>query len=288
MTLPITRICKKYSLKEIIKIIDYKYGLGFLERTLSSNWLNPFCTIYLNFRSFPLKQAIRLPMFVYGRPRIYGLSGYMFIEGKVKTGMIKFNVVKCGAPSNMSIQSEIYNNGIIIFKGNGYIGTGTKINTGHNGTFILGKDFKIADMCNIGIFSQISIGEKTRIAHRCQILDANYHYVANFNKKIIPKWYSPIIIGNGVWVCNSTTITGGSVIPNYCIIASNSLVGKDFSNESESSLIGGIPAKLIANNFRRVENREKERIISKFYKDNPDGLYHIPEKDIIDDYSIKD
>lgn len=284
----INKFLKKHSFKEIKKIIDYQYGLGLFERTLSTNWFNPILTIYLNFRSFPIKQAIHLPLFVYGHPRIYGLSGEMIIEGKIKTGMIKFNHVKRGAPNNMSVQSEIYNNGIIKFQGNGYIGTGCKINIGHNGTLFIGKDFKIADMCNIGVFSYLCIGEYTRIAHRCQILDANYHYVANFNKRIIPKWHSPIIIGKGVWVCNSTTITGGSIIPDYCIIASNSLVSKDFSSASESSLIGGIPAKLIASNFRRVENPQKERIISKFYKENPDGIYHIPEEDSINDYSIKD
>ena len=284
----IKRFLQKHSFKEIIKIIDYQYGLGFLERSLSSNWLNPILTIYLNFRSFPFKQAIYLPFFVYGRPRIYGLSGQMMIEGKVKTGMIKFNFVKPGAPSNMSVQSEIMNLGLIIFRGSGFIGTGSKIVVGHNAVLDIGKNFKITDMCNIGCFYKIHIGEKSRIVHRCQVFDSNYHYVANFARRVVPNYMQPIHIGKGCWICNSSSITGGSIIPDYSIVTSNSLVNKDFSSSPESSLIGGIPAKLIASNFRRVENPQKERIISKFYKETPDGIYHIPDEDSINDYSIKD
>lgn len=279
------RIFSKHSFRETIKIIDFRFGLGLLERILYLNWFNPFCTIYLNFRSFPVSQAIYMPIFVYGRPRFYGLSGHMKIQGKISTGMIKFNQVKPGAPNNMSVQSEIYNKGDIIFEGTGFIGTGVKINVGNNGILIIGTDFKIADMCNIGVFSKVTIGKHTRIAHRCQILDANYHYVANFNKRIVPNWFSSINIGKNVWVCNSTTVTAGAIIPNYTIIASNSLVGKDYSSIPESSLIGGIPAKYIATGFRRVENHHLEKQISTFYQNNPSEVFRIPEEDVMDEYS---
>lgn len=280
------RKIRNKSFKEIRERIDYLFGFGFLERSFYSNWFNPFLTLWLNLRSFPLYQAYRFPIFVYGRPRIYGLSGCMEIIGRVSTGMIKFNQTKPGAPSNMDVQSEIQNRGKIFFRGKGFIGTGTKINVMLNATLDLGENFKITDMCNVGCFSRILIGTQSRITHRCQILDANYHYVANFKKGIIPRWTHPIEIGRGCWICNTTTITGGTVLPDFTIVASNGLVGKDYSDIPESSMIGGIPAKLIATGFRKVENSKIECQVTSYYRENPDGLYHMSENETMDNCSF--
>lgn len=95
---------------ELLSKINNRYGLGALELCLASNWFNPFATIYLNLRSFPFTQAFKFPVWVYGQPRLYSLNGNMLIEGKVKSGMIKFNKTNL-APNNMGVQSEIINKG---------------------------------------------------------------------------------------------------------------------------------------------------------------------------------
>lgn len=273
-------------LKSIIRKIDLHYGLGRLEMLLSTNWFNPFLTLWVNFRSFPFSQACKLPLFVYGRPRIYALSGSMRVIGKVRSGMITFNQCKPGAPSVMSLQSEIYNAGEIIFNGKGYIGTGTKIRTAPNAILSLGKDFKIADMCNIGSFTKVTVGDHSRIAHRCQIMDSNYHYIANFVKGVVPNFKKCISIGKGCWICNTTTITGGAVLSDYTIVASNSLVGRDLSEIPSGSLVGGIPVKFIATGFRRVENAEISARITHFYRSEPDGMFKISEGFLPDDCSL--
>lgn len=284
----IKRYFKKYTLRELIGIIDERYGIALLERILFVNWFNPFATLWLNLRSFPLNQALFFPVWCYGRPKIYGLSGTMKVEGELWSGMIRFNQVKYGAPSNMSVQSEILNRGHIIFKGQGLIGTGTKIVVERYAQLEIGKNFKITDMCNIGCFRKITIGEQSWIVHRCQVLDSNYHFVANFTKRIVP-WYSaPITIGKGCWICNSSTVTGGTVLPDYTIVGSNSLVNKDFSGIPENSMIAGIPAKYIATGFRRIENSIIENEIGLFYKDNPDGMFEIPISATPDEYSYLD
>lgn len=244
---------------------------------IASNWFNPLATIWLNFRSFPFSQALHLPIYVYGHPRLYNLSGKMRIVGKVTTGMITFNQTRAGSPSVMSIQSEIMNQGTIIFHGKGVIGTGNKIRIAPKATLEIEQNFKITDLVNIGCYSRIFIGEQSRITHRCQILDSNYHYVANFNKRIIPRWNKPISIGKGCWICNSTTVTGGSILPDFTIVASNSLVNKDFSNIEKSSMIGGTPARFLATGFRRIENNECEMKIQHYYMQYPKGTFSIPE-----------
>jgi acetyltransferase-like isoleucine patch superfamily enzyme len=188
----------------------------------------------------------------------------------------------------MSVQSEIQNHGLIIFRGQGLIGTGNKIVVGYNAVLDIGKNFKISDMCNIGCFREIRIGEQSRIVHRCQVFDSNYHYVANFVHRIVPNCIRPVQIGKGCWVCNSSTITGGAILPNYTIVGSNSLVNKDFSNIPESSMIGGVPAKFLATGFRKVENCAKKHKINLYYYNNPQKTYVIPELDTCDEYSFID
>jgi len=268
---------KSLPFKELKRRFDDKYGIGKLETIIASNWLNPLATLYLNVRSFPLSQAWRMPIFVYGHPRFYNLSGRIIIEGKIKTGMITFNQTRPGAPSVMSLQSEILNQGTIIFHGRGMIGTGNKIRVAGSAILEIGCDGNISDMVNIGCYSHIIIGSHARIVHRCQILDSNYHYVANLNNHTIPKWTKPIVIGKNCWICNSTTVTGGTVLPDYTIVASNSLVNRDFSAVPQKSIIGGIPAKHISTGYLRVYNQQTIDVINKFYDNNGDGMYVFPE-----------
>ncbi|WP_308757198.1 acyltransferase [uncultured Bacteroides sp.] len=279
------KILQRHSSKEWIRLFDIKYGLGALENLFASNWFNPFGTLYLNLRSFPLMQAFKMPVFVYGRPHFYSLSGKMIVKGKVTPGMIRFNQTKPAAPSHMGLQSEINNRGTICFHGKGFIGTGNKIFVGFNKILSLGNLFKITDMCNISCYSGISIGAQSWVVHRCQILDSNFHFIANFSQKTIPQYSMPITIGKGCWICNSTTVTGGAVIPDYTIVASNSLVNKNFSNLPANSLIGGIPAAFIKNGICRVDNKNKIKKIFDFYKQNKDALFSIPSNDSPDLYS---
>lgn len=268
---------KKHGVRALFQMIDRKIGFGFLERMIFTNWFNPFLTIYLNFRSFPFSQAWKLPIFVYGRPRLLGLCGTIRVEGKVSMGMISFNALKPGAPSNMGVQSEICNYGEIIFHGKGHIGTGNRIVVGVNGVLDIGQNFKITDMCNIGCFKKIFIDEQSWIVHRCQVFDSNYHYVANFTKMVVPPYIKSVTIGKGCWICNSSTIMGGVVLPDFTIVGSNSLVNKDFSDLPKGSMIGGIPAKYIASGFRKVENFEMIKNINEFYRNNPLSVYKLDD-----------
>lgn len=278
----ILQILKKYTFREQIRKIDNRYGLGRLETLMASNWFNPLATFYLNIRSFKLSQAWKMPIFVFGCPRFYNLSGRMEIEGRVSPGMIVFNRTRAGSPSLESLQSEIMNQGRIVFHGCGIIGTGNKIRVAEYGVLKIGRDFKITDMVNIGVYSTVVIGKETRITHRCQILDSNYHYVANFNNRSIPKCTNPIVIGKGCWICNSSTIQGGTILPDHTIVASNSLVNKDLSHIGTETIIGGIPAKLLKTGFRRIVDTKMEASLHNYYDKNPDSVFKMLEDIVLE------
>lgn len=274
---------KKRGFRFALRRFDKLYGIGALEQMISKNWFNPFLTFYVCLRSFPIKQAVRFPLFVYGRPRIYGLSGRMRVEGKLSTGMIHFNDSHPGAPCIGSLQSEIINYGLIIFHGLCNIRSGCRISIGEDGILDLGNNIRICDMCVIGCFSRIIIGNMTRIAHCCQILDSNYHFMLNLEKRIVTQITKPIEIGNNCWICNSTSISKGVIIPDFTIVASHSMVGKDFSDLQKGSVIGGIPAKQIAYNIYRIENKSFIRNLYKFFQENEENIYQINKDMRIED-----
>lgn len=268
---------RKEITKERIKFLFGKLYVERIERIPYINWFNPIITLYLNFRSFPLKQAWKLPVFVYGWPKLFSLYGSMECVDKCRTGMIVLNQTNCGMPNDPGSSTAINNWGKIIFHGRCQIFTANKINVLRNAVLELGEGTKIMCMCNITAHKSVRIGALSWIVHRCQVMDSNFHFVANFKKGIIPRYYKPIEIGSYCWICNTTTIAAGAKIPDKTIVASNSLVNKDMSDIPEESIIGGIPAKLISTGYIRVFSRKLELAMYKYFTDNPDcSCYPIP------------
>lgn len=259
-------------------------ALELCENFFSINWLNPFATIYLNLRCLPLRQAVKMPVWVFGRPRLMNLSGTIKIEGTLRSGMVWFNRVLVGSPSNAGTQSELNISGTVIFHGTARIRTGCRIVVDNGGVLEIGDGFILADYINIGCAKSIRIGNYTRIAHRSQIFDTNYHYTVNFNKGIIPPLSRPIVIGDHCWICNSSTISAGAVVPSDSIVSSNSLVNKDFSALPPYSIIGGCPAKHLASGIRMVNKLSRERNITEFYNTHPGEIMQVPESFVENDW----
>ena len=240
---------------------------------LFSHCFNPFYTLYFNFVFFPFRQAIKFPIFVYGWPKLFSQFGRMQCDGVCSTGMIKLNISDSQGPQYSCGNTELSIWGKIIFSANKKsdrfeIGSGCRINVLQNGEFVFGANSKIGNSCNITVYKKLILGEVTRIAHRSQIMDSNYHYMADFNNRVVKRHCAPIVIGSYCWICNSTTITGGALIPNKIIVGSNSLVNKDMSGIPEGAVVGGMPAKLLRTGVRRVENKAFEKVLNDYFSNN--------------------
>lgn len=278
---------KKYSMAKLIKKCDDRYGFQALVRILTGHWFNPFSTLYVNMFSFPFKQAIKMPIFVYGNPGIYYVVGNMKIEGDVKTGMISINKTMRLNPPNQLVNSELCNLGTIVFHGKARIGCGSKLLVQKGALLELGEDVLIGDNVNFGCHQHIFIGNKVRISHRCQIQESNHHFLADMGNRIIRPCTRPISIGNNCWICNSSTLTAGSVIPDFCIVASNSLISgnkKEITNAPSGSIIGGIPAKVISSkNIYRIYNLEWEGKLFLWFENHKNEMFELPEDLVIDE-----
>ena len=251
-----------------------------LEEFLSRRWFNPFATLWLNFRCMPASWAIKLPVWVYGRPTFINLSGSIRFEGPVRPGLVRFNSSHPAAPSFQGLQSEFAILGEIVFHGYGQIDTGVKLFVGRGARLDLGRGFKICDMVNIGCHKLIEVGEMSWIVHRCQVMDTNYHFVADFNKGVIPSVKKPVRIGRNCWICNSSSIMGGAIIPDFTIVGSNSLVSRDMSAIKPYTLIAGVPAKPIITGLRKVEDLD---FTMRLYRHYAEGEKPFPIPDNIDE-----
>jgi acetyltransferase-like isoleucine patch superfamily enzyme len=212
---------------------------------------------------------------VYGWPKLFAQFGSMECRGVCHAGMIKFNISYSAGPQFTAGNTELMLYGKIVFnfkKKSDYveIGSGCKINVLDRGEFVIGANTKIANFCNVTVFGKLEMGDVVRIAHRCQIMDSNYHYMLNMANMEVLQNFAPIKIGNYCWVGNSTTITGGAFIPNKVIVASNSLINKDLSFVQENSIIGGVPTRVLRTDVRRIDNVLLEKQLNLFFQKNPE------------------
>ena len=118
---------------------------------------------------------------------------------------------------------------------------GVWIMTGKN--LFIGDDVDLAKDVIITSKEWVSIGSRTLIGYRTQILSSNHHvppvgsmiYNAGHNHK-------PINIGKDVWIGSNCIITAGVNIESGSVIAAGSIVTK---NVQANQIVGGNPAKLI-------------------------------------------
>lgn len=54
---------------------------SYLESRSSNTCISLFKTLYVNFRTLPFKQAIKFPIYIYGRVKFYSLEGDIVNSG---------------------------------------------------------------------------------------------------------------------------------------------------------------------------------------------------------------
>lgn len=231
----------------------------------SMHGLSLFKTIYANFKLFPFKTAIQLPLFVYSGTSIFKLGKIDIESDNIFTGMIVWGKYgyKCDG------KGKLNNFGRIIFRGPVILGGGTILE--NTGTIIFEGDSQVGEGGLFLIRDLLHIGRYTRIGFLCFFMDSDDHYMISVEKKIVHKNTAPIIIGDYNWIAAKTTVKKGAITPPFTIVASgNSLVAKDYSDIGSYCVIGGIPAKVIGQGVRRIYNVKEELRLCEYFKSHPE------------------
>jgi len=229
-------------------------------------------TLSVNFKFLPFNQAIHLPIFVYGKVHIFGHSGKIIIDDRIRTGMIhlgmntdRFSASKGSAFINIA--------GTLIFKGTALFSIDYTLNI--FGECTIGKYSAFGNGVKFFCGNKIYLGKCCRITVESQVFDTNFHYMRNIETGRVYLRDGMVEIGDYCWIGNRTTITKGTRLPDFSIVASNSLVNKCFiSSEEKYPFFAGAPAKIIGSTRVRIFDPLEEEKIDWFFKNNPDATYY--------------
>lgn len=234
--------------------------------------INLVKTIYINFKTQKFTDAIKFPIYIYGRLKICRISGKITIEAPIERGMIKlgYNSDNFSA-SKGSALIEI--SGELIFEGKANFSVDCTI--GVIGVCRIGSCVFLGNNAKLRCWNSITLGRGSRLVVDTQIFDSNFHFVRNIaTGKILPR-SGTIEIGEFCWVGNRTTIMKGTKLPPYSIVAGNSLLNKDYTLDAPvAPTLAGMPAKIITSGNVRVFALNAESEIACYFEQNPESQFY--------------
>ena len=212
---------------------------------------NFFAILYFNFKMLPFRHAIKLPFDFYYSVRFQNLSGHIILNCKeVYRGMFKFG----GRGSEMFSRTTtiIDLKGTLELNGPLEIGHGCLLRVENAAIVSFGANVRLGALTKMFAENRIIFGDEIDFSWESQIFDTNFHYIKNVKNNTLDARVGSVKIGSRNWFGNRVTVMKDTVTPDDLIVASNSLCNKDYSSLPNYSVIGGIPAKLIASNKQRL------------------------------------
>lgn len=226
---------------------------------------NVIKTITFNFKCFPLKTAIHFPVVFYGRCQTK-VGGVILLNVKPRFGILRIGdnlSWTCGLKRKAVEVSYMCINGTLEITGEKCLfSNGCKIYIKKGGRLILHGNLLVNNNTKIHCAKEIEIGAQTGISWECQLFDTNMHYMTDSLGNVNNK--GCIRIGNYCWIGNRCTIQKGSIIPDETVVASNSIVNKDFT-KYPSGILAGSPARLIRTGYKRIIDYNIERNLDTFF-----------------------
>ena len=254
---------------------------GSLEARLNQPRLSLWRTVYFNFRTMPFSVAVKLPVFIYGKVRLFMLNGSVCFENTlIKRGMVKIGI-NADSFSLFDYSGFIQLGSIdsrIVFEGPCRIALNTKIRciVGELrfGRFVrIGSDTRV--ICNGG---NIYIGEFTGLTFGCTVMNSSFHYTYDVNKSCYRDRTIPIYIGAYNWIGNQTTILGKCHTKDFTTVGTGSLLNRDYTKEEGNyPMLAGRPALVMATGIKRVFSPNIEKEISMLFEDTQEHIVYSNE-----------
>ena len=248
----------------------FNKAFAFVERKLAYPWLNPFATVYLNFRTLPFVQALRFPLYVYGRVKFYELKGKILLRGGVKRGLIKFG--RHDDIYSLSSKNVLHlaDGSKIVFNGPCSVGAGFLWRIDRDAIFEVGRLARFGTCVKVICSNHIVFGDYSSITFKCMMMDTNSHYTINLNDYSVRRLNAKTIeIGAKNWIGNNTQVFLGAKTGEGCIIGHGSMLNHNFS-DTYNSLLAGSPAVVKQDNITRCFSFTRENELNDFFKRNPD------------------
>ncbi|MEN9684922.1 MAG: hypothetical protein RLZZ28_708 [Bacteroidota bacterium] len=203
-------------------------------------------TIYFNFRYLPWRQAIHFPFWISSKTYLRKARGKISIHGPLFTGMIRIGYGDIGIFDKKRSRTIWEVAGTVVFEGKAEIGHGSKISVGEAGLLQLGRNFAITAETTIIAYKKVVFGHDCLLSWDILVMDTDFHTITNAQSEI-QNPPAEISVGNKVWIGCRSLILKGSVIPDGCIIAANSLVTKELNGINQ--VFGKQPLRVLSQNI---------------------------------------
>nr|WP_321230296.1 transferase [uncultured Psychroserpens sp.] len=211
------------------------------------NW---YKTLYFNFKMLPFEQAKKLPFYFYGKVKFSSLRGSVKIEAPIKRAMVGFGQ-HYEMTSVSKGTSEVIINGKLIVRGYAQFGKDCFLMIGKHAILDLHNMVGMASGGKLICTNNITFKTYARVGSECQIIDTDFHQMIHSETGEKYEMTKPIVIGSHNYVGRWTSLMKGTITPDFCTIASNTLCNKSYLDMGNNILIGGIPAKLLKSNIKR-------------------------------------
>lgn len=191
-------------------------------------------SLWLNFKLFPFKQAIKFPLFISSNVKIVKIwrGGIQINCNEIKPAMIQIgysNVGTIDAKKSHSVL-EISKTGRVVFSGAACFGAGCTISVGADSELFIGKSFCCTGNTKFICQKKISIGNECLVSWDCLFMDTDFHKIYSETRIInAPK---EIDISDKVWIGCRSTVLKGTKIPKGSVIGANSLISKVLLDEN--------------------------------------------------------
>lgn len=230
------------------------YRLKKLHRLLASMlW-----SIRFNFHYLPLRQAVKLPIWIY-KADFLCMKGKVIIDSPIiKTGMIQMGFREASIYPNTGIMWE-NKGGTVVFHGTCMIGNASYLSIGPKAIVEISDDFRNTAALRLVSVTQITFGKSTRIGWDTIIMDSNFHPLYNMEKKQYTKSNGPIHIGDYNWFGTGCKVMHSVNTPERCIFGMGTTVTRGCPAKPYC-IMGGSPIRILKENVMRDYNHDTEEI----------------------------
>ena len=204
-------------------------------------------SLYFNFKYFHLSLALRLPIFISNNVKLLKMGGQIDLPKTIHSGIIKigFPVAEVFFDSR-AYKGTWYNEGLVVFKGNAVLGTGSRILVLPDAKLIFGSNFWGTAENTINCHKQIEFGNNNLIAFRILFSDTDTHKIFIKSSHELINEDRPISIGNNVWIGSNAIILKGCEISDDSIVGAGTVTSEKY--ETSNVVIAGNPGRIIREN----------------------------------------
>jgi acetyltransferase-like isoleucine patch superfamily enzyme len=201
-------------------------------------------TLLFNFSCLPLRQAVRLPVFVSHRVWLKDLSGTVELHD-CRTGAVRIGFGDVGIFDVQRSRTIWQVPGKVTFLGEADFGHGSRISVA--GELTIGRRLIIAAESAIVAQDSIRIGDDVLISWDVLIIDTDAHRIYDAAGNHI-NGAMPIRIGNSVWLGCRSLVLKGVEIADGVVVAAASTVARSLA--TSNAIAGGNPARVVRENIR--------------------------------------